>query len=87
MMPPHIRATFMPPPPLKSIPPIKFRRKNPVTGVLSFIDKFEKGPPPPRTVKPTPKSRREERRKKRQHGGRGPEGLGDSLKSTNEIAA
>ena len=66
LMPPHIRATFMPPPPLKSIPPIKFRRKHPIMGVAAFLDKFETAPPPPREVKPTPLTLKEEKRKKRE---------------------
>lgn len=56
----------MPPPPLKSIPPIKFRRKHPKTGVVDFLDKFEKTPPPPRVAKPTPKALQEERQKLKQ---------------------
>jgi len=63
LMPPHIRATFMPPPPLKAIPPIKFRRKHPITGVASFLDKFEKTAPPSREIHPTPISVKQEKRK------------------------
>jgi len=56
MMPPHIRATFMPNPPIKQLPPIKSkRRKNPTEGVFQLINKFEKAPAPKRITQPTPK--------------------------------
>ena len=57
MMPPHIRATFMPNPPIKQLPPIKCkRRKNPTQGVFQFLEKFEKTPAPKRIIQPTPKT-------------------------------
>ena len=57
MMPPHIRATFMPNPPIKQLPPIKSkRRKKPAQGVFQFIDQFEKKSAPKRIIQPTPKS-------------------------------
>ncbi|VEU33633.1 unnamed protein product [Pseudo-nitzschia multistriata] len=57
MMPPHIRATFMPNPPIRQLPPVKSkRRKKPTEGVFQFMDKFEKTPAPKRIVQPTPKS-------------------------------
>lgn len=57
MMPPHIRATFMPNPPIKQLPPIKSkRRKKTSQGVFQFLDHFEKTPAPTRIIQPTPKS-------------------------------
>ena len=56
MMPPHIRATFMPNPPLKQIPPNTKRRYTKVSGVLDFLQHFEKEPPPKRLISPTPKA-------------------------------
>ena len=55
LMPPHIRATFVPNPPLKPIPPIKNKRKTAWTGVAEYLKLFEKEPPPPRKEDPTPK--------------------------------
>mmetsp|Transcript_28709 Transcript_28709/g.61606 ORF Transcript_28709/g.61606 Transcript_28709/m.61606 type:complete len:317 (-) Transcript_28709:405-1355(-) len=56
MMPPHIRATFMPNPPIKQLPPIKNKqRKKPAQGVFQFLEKFEKTPAPKRIIQPTPK--------------------------------
>ena len=66
MMPPHIRATFMPNPPIRQLPPIKFKRKHPISGVLKYLDKFEKTEPPPRIVQPTPKALKEQKMKHRQ---------------------
>lgn len=42
MMPPHIRATFMPDPPLKFVPRIVPTRKHPWTGMSDFLNQFEK---------------------------------------------
>lgn len=57
MMPPHIRATFMPNPPIKQLPPIKNKRRtNPTQGVFQLIDKFEMAPAPKRIIQPTPKT-------------------------------
>lgn len=64
LMPPHIRSTFMPNPPLKPIPPITKRRKQEWQGVSEYLKHFEKTPPPERSINPTPKSIREEKRKK-----------------------
>mmetsp|Transcript_244 Transcript_244/g.460 ORF Transcript_244/g.460 Transcript_244/m.460 type:complete len:322 (-) Transcript_244:35-1000(-) len=66
LMPPHIRATFMPNPPLEHFPPVTYRRKHPITGVSSYLEHFEKTPPPPKEIKPTPKMLKEEARKKKQ---------------------
>lgn len=55
MMPPHIRATFVPNPPLKSIPPIRNRRKHPVTGVMDYLKRFDQTATKERVVQPTPK--------------------------------
>lgn len=56
LMPPHIRATFMPAPPLKPLPPPKNKRKKAWTGVAQCLSQFEKGPAPPRQENPTPKA-------------------------------
>ncbi|GAX20980.1 U1 small nuclear ribonucleoprotein 70kDa [Fistulifera solaris] len=64
LMPPHIRSTFMPNPPLKPIPPLTKRRKQEWQGMTAYLKHFETTPPPERIVQPTPKSLREERRKK-----------------------
>jgi U1 small nuclear ribonucleoprotein 70kDa len=59
MMPPHIRATFVPNPPLKYLPPITQRRKQsvpPMTGVFQLLSEFESTAPPPRNLQPTPQS-------------------------------
>jgi U1 small nuclear ribonucleoprotein 70kDa len=62
MMPPHIRATFVPNPPLKYLPPpiTKKTKKQsipPMTGVFQLLSNFETTTtPPPRTVQPTPQS-------------------------------
>eukprot|EP00934_Nitzschia_sp_Nitz4_P006459 Nitzschia sp. Nitz4//scaffold4_size323378//89118//93846//NITZ4_000641-RA/size323378-augustus-gene-0.9-mRNA-1//1//CDS//3329553342//6449//frame0 len=55
LMPPHIRSTFMPPPPLKSIPPSTKIRKHKMTGVMEYLKEFEKSTPK-RVVQPTPKA-------------------------------
>mmetsp|Transcript_5639 Transcript_5639/g.13655 ORF Transcript_5639/g.13655 Transcript_5639/m.13655 type:complete len:326 (-) Transcript_5639:221-1198(-) len=64
MMPPHIRATFMPAPPLRQLPPITFRRKHKMTGCVPYLKEFETSSPPERKVQPTPKAREEQRRRK-----------------------
>ena len=66
LMPPHIRATFMPPPPLKSIPPMKNRRKHPMTGVMDYLKKFETTEPKERVVQPTPKVIKEQKLEQRE---------------------
>ncbi|KAL3923245.1 MAG: hypothetical protein SGILL_001762 [Bacillariaceae sp.] len=69
MMPPHVRATFVPNPPLKFLPPIKNRSNKKITGVFSFLDKLEKTPPPERVVNKVPKELKAAamKEKKRQH--------------------
>lgn len=52
LMPPHIRATFMPDPPLKFIPRRVPVRKNPWTGMSDYIVQMERTDPPERTVQP-----------------------------------
>lgn len=110
MMPPHIRATFMPDPPLKHLPNPGRRRpkqyvdsgetekeegvdqsavepkkengasqaasgdsnprrdmpkvKDGLTGVAQYVVQFERTPPPPRKVGPTPKAMKQARLKK-----------------------
>lgn len=57
MMPPNIRMTFMPNPPLRQLPPVKSkRRKKPTDGVFSHMEKFETTKAPERVLQPTPKS-------------------------------
>eukprot|EP00535_Pseudo-nitzschia_heimii_P001770 CAMPEP_0197173734 /NCGR_PEP_ID=MMETSP1423-20130617/547_1 /TAXON_ID=476441 /ORGANISM="Pseudo-nitzschia heimii, Strain UNC1101" /LENGTH=307 /DNA_ID=CAMNT_0042622585 /DNA_START=121 /DNA_END=1044 /DNA_ORIENTATION=+ len=57
MMPPHIRATFMPNPPIKQLPPIKSKRKKKTAqGIFQWIHQFEEKPVPIRVLQPTPKS-------------------------------
>lgn len=62
LMPPEIRATFMPNPPLESIPTLKLRRRNQWTGVSDYMKLFETTPPPERILQPTPQSIKEQRR-------------------------
>ncbi|KAG7371482.1 RNP-1 like RNA-binding protein [Nitzschia inconspicua] len=66
MMPPHIRATFVPNPPLKYLPPIKKKRLPPMTGVFQLLKEFENTPPPPRRIGPTPKSIKEQAKMEKQ---------------------
>jgi len=63
LMPPHIRATFMPNPPLEHIPPAHHRRRQEWTGVSSYMAHFEKTPAPPKAKQPTPKTIKEQKRK------------------------
>lgn len=65
MMPPHIRATFVPNPPLKHIPPVKYKRKNAWTGMSEYMVQFEKSAPPPRKIQPTPKALKEAKQERR----------------------
>jgi U1 small nuclear ribonucleoprotein 70kDa len=69
LIPPHVRATFMPNPPLKHYPPMRFRRKQKWSGVTEYMSKFETSPPPPRTMQPTPQILKESihKRKIEQH--------------------
>jgi U1 small nuclear ribonucleoprotein len=59
LMPPHIRATFMPNPPLEQIPPKSHRRKHEWTGMTAYLQHFETTPPPERVALPTPDAVRE----------------------------
>jgi U1 small nuclear ribonucleoprotein 70kDa len=60
MMPPHIRATFMPNPPLVQVLPPTKRRKTQWTGVFSYANSsFERTVPPPRVLGTTPQQRKE----------------------------
>lgn len=66
MMPPHIRATFMPNPPLQQkLPPTK-RRKTKWTGVARYLPFLESGPPPKRVGGLTPKQYKEAAIKRRE---------------------
>jgi U1 small nuclear ribonucleoprotein 70kDa len=69
LMPPDIRSTFMPNPPLERVPPVQQRRHRPWTGVSQWMVHFETTAPPERVLLPTPKSLREKRRqmKREQH--------------------
>jgi len=58
LMPPHIRETFVPNPPLKSIPPIRHKRKNEWTGVHQFLAHFETSAAPKRVIQPTQEKKR-----------------------------
>jgi len=66
MMPPHIRATFMPNPPLEQIPPLPKRRKTQISGVQQFLKEFEKGKPKERVLKLTPQVLKKERKEQRE---------------------
>ena len=79
MMPSHIRATFMPDPPLRHLPPPKRKRpkihpseqgltksKRSITGVAAYMQHFEHGKAPERVVKSTPASLKQLRAKKRE---------------------
>jgi U1 small nuclear ribonucleoprotein 70kDa len=70
LMPDHIRATFMPDPPLNHLPPPKRKRiktytddgklkKGGMTGVAAYMAQFERGPPPKRIIQPTPLAKKE----------------------------
>jgi U1 small nuclear ribonucleoprotein len=63
LIPPAIRATFMPNPPLKHILSNKHRRKHPITGVSTHMIHFEKNPPPKRPTNPTSAFIKEEKRR------------------------
>mmetsp|Transcript_27492 Transcript_27492/g.41606 ORF Transcript_27492/g.41606 Transcript_27492/m.41606 type:complete len:342 (+) Transcript_27492:162-1187(+) len=65
MMPPHIRATFMPNPPLSHLLPPVRTRKNKWTGMASYLEKFEKEPPSDNKKQKTPLQLKEEAQKKR----------------------
>ena len=64
MMPNHIRATFMPNPPLKYMPPLKLKRKKQWSGVSSYLTNFEKDPKAPESEPMNPKKLKEAARKK-----------------------
>jgi U1 small nuclear ribonucleoprotein 70kDa len=63
LMPPEIRSTFMPNPPLEPLPSVSYKRRNKWTGVAQYMVNMEKTPPPERILLPTPKSIAEQRRK------------------------
>lgn len=69
MMPPHIRATFMPNPPLEQIPPLPKRRRMKISGVQQFLKEFETGAPKERVLKLTPKALKKEKmeRQEKEH--------------------
>lgn len=62
LMPPDIRSTFMPNPPLEPVPPVTYRRRQKWTGVSEYLKEFETQPPPERTIMPTPKTLKEKRK-------------------------
>jgi U1 small nuclear ribonucleoprotein len=66
MMPPHIRATFVPNPPLKFLPPIQNRSNKTLTGVFQLLKEFEKTSPPKRETRPTPQVLKAEAIKEKQ---------------------
>lgn len=77
LMPDHIRATFMPDPPLKHLQPPKRKRikmytedgkikKGGMTGLAAYMAQFERGPPPKRILQPTPLMKKEARNKLKQ---------------------
>jgi U1 small nuclear ribonucleoprotein 70kDa len=67
MMPNHIRATFMPNPPLKSIPPRRLRRKHEWTGMSEYLKHFERtATPKERILQPTPATLKQAQRQDRQ---------------------
>ena len=63
LMPPEIRSTFMPNPPLEPIASVSYRRRNKWTGVAQYMAHLEKTPSPERIIQPTPKSIREQRKR------------------------
>lgn len=63
LMPPEIRSTFMPNPPLEPVPSVSYRRRNNWTGVAQYMVHLEKESPPERVTLPTPKSIREQRKR------------------------
>ena len=66
LIPPAIRATFMPNPPLKQVLKTQLRRKHPITGIAAYTVHFEKTAPPERLAHPTPRSIKEESRRQKQ---------------------
>ena len=66
LIPPHIRATFVPNPPLKALPPHKHKRKTVWTGMANYLSLFETTPPPPRKEQPTPKALKKAKQEKKQ---------------------
>jgi U1 small nuclear ribonucleoprotein 70kDa len=63
LMPPEIRSTFMPNPPLEPLPSVSYKRRNKWTGVAQYMVQMEKSTPPERILLPTPKSITEQRKK------------------------
>lgn len=56
----------MPNPPIKQLPPTRYKRKSPISGVAQFLDKFETGPTPERIIGPTPRVLKAENSRKQQ---------------------
>jgi U1 small nuclear ribonucleoprotein 70kDa len=69
LMPPDIRSTFMPNPPLEPIPSVQYRRKKKWTGVANYMTHLleeTKLLPPDRIRLPTPQSIQEQRKQLKQ---------------------
>jgi U1 small nuclear ribonucleoprotein len=69
LIPPHIRASFMPNPPLDHYPPLRRRRKHAITGVGALVKELQAAaaktngsPSPPKTALPTPQMIRQAKR-------------------------
>lgn len=68
LLPPQIRATFMPHPPLPHVAPVHKRRKHATTGVASYMAHFEKEKPPPkRSEEQSHPNKKAHNEKDRQH--------------------
>lgn len=65
LLPPMLRACFMPGPPLEPHRPVTKKRRHKWTGVASYLHHFETSDPPPRVIEKTPWSIKEERKRKK----------------------
>jgi U1 small nuclear ribonucleoprotein 70kDa len=68
LLPPGLRACFMPGPPLGAERVVPKRRKHPYTGLAAYMKLLEESaaqPPKARVAQPTPQSLKEERRKRK----------------------
>jgi U1 small nuclear ribonucleoprotein 70kDa len=68
LLPPGLRACFMPGPPLGAERVVPKRRKHPYTGLAAYMKLLEESasqPPKARGAQPTPQSLKEERRKRK----------------------
>lgn len=65
LMPPDIRSTFMPNPPLEPVPLVTYRRKQKWSAVADYVVHLEKTPPPKRIISPTPKTISEKRKQEK----------------------